>query len=243
MAYNNTVKNDCQRRKGAYKKMKEKDCPKELRAIKDGTFATVDEKGCPQARIIDVMLVDDERIYFCTSRGKDFHHQLMRDGKVAVAAMNDRYQMIRATGTAQKLDDERKWIDRIFKENPVMNDVYPGESRYVLDPFYVDIDWMEFFDLGKHPIYRETFDMAARRSSSGGSGDRTDGEAAPKGFHITDDCIGCGICSENCPQQCISEGAPYHIRQEHCLHCGLCAESCPAGAVVANRPACSKGGE
>lgn len=178
--------------------MKEKDCLKELRAIKDGTFATVDEKGCPQARIIDVMLVDDERIYFCTSRGKDFHHQLMRDGKVAVVAMNDRYQMIRATGTAQKLDDERKWID-----------------------------WMEFFDLGKHPIYRETFDMAARRSSSGGSGDRTDGEAAPKGFHITDDCIGCGICSENCPQQCISEGAPYHIRQEHCLHCGLCAESCP----------------
>ena len=89
-----------------------------------------------------------------------------------------------------------------------MNDVYPGESRYVLDPFYVDIDWMEFFDLGKHPIYRETFDMAARRSSSGGSGDRTDGEAALKGFHITDDCIGCGICSENCPQQCISEGAP-----------------------------------
>ena len=54
MAYNNTVKNDCQRRKGAYKKMKEKDCLKELRAIKDGTFATVDEKGCPQARIIDV---------------------------------------------------------------------------------------------------------------------------------------------------------------------------------------------
>ena len=142
--------------------MKEKDCLKELRAIKDVTFATVDEKGCPQARIIDVMLVDDERIYFCTSRGKDFHHQLMRDGKVAVVAMNDRYQMIRATGTAQKLDDERKWIDRIFKENPVMNDVYPGESRYVLDPFYVDIDWMEFFDLGKHPIYRETFDMAAR---------------------------------------------------------------------------------
>ena len=66
--------------------MKEKDCLKELRAIKDVTFATVDEKGCPQARIIDVMLVDDERIYFCTSRGKDFHHQPMRDGKVAVPA-------------------------------------------------------------------------------------------------------------------------------------------------------------
>ncbi len=30
--------------------MKEKDCLKELRAIKDGTFATVDEKGCPQAK-------------------------------------------------------------------------------------------------------------------------------------------------------------------------------------------------
>lgn len=47
-----------------------------LREIKDVAFATVDEDGEPQVRIIDVMLVDDDKLYFCTARGKDFYSQL-----------------------------------------------------------------------------------------------------------------------------------------------------------------------
>ena len=41
----------------------------ELRKIKDVAFATVDSEGRPQVRIIDVMLADEETIYFCTARG------------------------------------------------------------------------------------------------------------------------------------------------------------------------------
>ena len=48
---------------------------------------------------------------------------------------------------------------------------------------------------------------------------------------ITDDCIGCGKCAINCPQQCVSEGMPYLIAQNHCLHCGLCYENCPVQAI------------
>ena len=44
----------------------------ELRKIKDVAFATVDSEGRPQVRIIDVMLADEETIYFCTARGKAF---------------------------------------------------------------------------------------------------------------------------------------------------------------------------
>ena len=38
-----------------------------------------------------------------------------------------------------------------------MNGVYPGESRYILEPFCISKGELEFFDLGKSPIYRESF--------------------------------------------------------------------------------------
>ena len=76
------------------------------------------------------------KVYFCTARDKDFYAQLMRDGNVAVTGMNREYQMIRLSGKAHRLDDQKLWIDRIFAENPSMNSVYPDDSRYVLEPFY-----------------------------------------------------------------------------------------------------------
>jgi len=48
-------------------------CIKLLREIKDVAFATVDEEGHPQVRIIDVMIAEGEKLYFCTERGKDFY--------------------------------------------------------------------------------------------------------------------------------------------------------------------------
>lgn len=42
-------------------------CLQILRDIKDVAFATVDENGHPQIRIIDVMIVENEKLYFCTN--------------------------------------------------------------------------------------------------------------------------------------------------------------------------------
>ena len=106
--------------------MEAQDCLQILRDVKDVTFATVDENGLPQARIVDVMIVEDGKLYFCTARGKDFYCQLTENGNVAVTGMNRDFQMIRLSGKARRLADQMKWIDRIFEENPVMNGVYPG---------------------------------------------------------------------------------------------------------------------
>lgn len=198
--------------------MKAQDCLDILREIKDVAFATVDESGFPQNRIIDVMLTENEKLYFCTSRGKDFHRQLTRDPRVAVTGVDKSWRMVRLMGRAHKLDDQKHWIDRIFEENPSMNGVYPGQSRYILDAFCISTGELEYFNLSTEPITRCAL-------SFGGADERQ------SGFVITDSCIGCGTCAEGCPQKCIKEGTPYEIDQTHCLHCGLCAENCPAGAV------------
>ena len=62
-------------------------CLNILREIKDVAFATVDENNQPQVRIIDVMLVEDNKLYFCTARGKDFYKQLKNHPYVAITGM------------------------------------------------------------------------------------------------------------------------------------------------------------
>ena len=198
--------------------MNAQDCLDMLRQIKDVTFSSVDESGLPHARIIDVMLVENERLFFCTARGKDFYREITANPNIAVTCLNKVWQTVRLEGKAILLDDKKKWIDRIFEENPSMNGVYPGESRYILDPFVIESGNIELFDLAKSPIEREYFSF---------------GNDAPKkkGFFISDDCIGCGTCQSICPQKAIDDGMPYTIRQNNCLHCGLCYEKCPTGCI------------
>lgn len=194
-------------------------CLNMLREIKDVSFATSDKEGKPHNRIIDVMLVEENALIFCTGRGKNFYSEIIDNPYVSVCGMNKNWQMFRLEGKAEKLAEQKKYIDKIFQENPSMNDVYPSNSRYILDAFAIKSGNIEYFDLGVHPIKRESF---------------TFGENAEKketGFLITDTCIGCGTCLANCPQQCIEEGTPFAINQSSCLHCGLCFENCPVGAI------------
>lgn len=51
-------------------------------------------------------------------------------------------------------------------------------------------------------------------------------------FTISDDCMNCGACAENCPTDSIIAG-PVHmeINLETCIECGLCAEGCVVDAI------------
>lgn len=199
--------------------MNAQDCLNLLRQLRDVTFSTVSKDGKPEARIIDVMLVEEGTLYFCTARGKDFYAQLVHDGNVSITGLTKDYKMLRLSGKAERLKEQKLWIDRIFAENPSMNGVYPGESRYILEPFCISDGQIEWFDLNVSPIERETFAFGAE-------------EPREKGFLISENCIGCGTCAAVCPQQAIDPGEPYAIRQRNCLHCGLCYESCPVEAIV-----------
>lgn len=196
--------------------MEVKDYFQILRDIKDTSMATVKEDGTPAVRIIDTMLVEDEKLYFLTARGKEFYKELMASGMVAVTGLNQKWETVRLWGKVKNVGQEL--LEKIFEENPSMNNVYPGESRNILEVFCLYEGNGEYFCLATEPIERQPF-------SFGGA------DCEKKGFLITDECISCGTCKAACPQNAINEGSPYEIRQNNCLHCGRCFEECPVNAI------------
>jgi len=56
-------------------------------------------------------------------------------------------------------------------------------------------------------------------------------------YKITDDCISCGACESECPNEAISEGdTTYQIDPLKCTECDggdpKCVDVCPSDAVV-----------
>ncbi len=52
-------------------------------------------------------------------------------------------------------------------------------------------------------------------------------------YSITDDCVSCGTCAEECPVEAIKEADDkYVIDQETCTDCGTCADVCPIVVMV-----------
>ena len=51
-------------------------------------------------------------------------------------------------------------------------------------------------------------------------------------YNITDACVKCGACADNCPVEAISEGdEKYVIDADVCVSCGACADNCPVEAI------------
>ena len=50
-------------------------------------------------------------------------------------------------------------------------------------------------------------------------------------YQISDECVKCGACAEECPVSAISEGeSKFVIDADTCVSCGSCAGVCPVGA-------------
>lgn len=52
-------------------------------------------------------------------------------------------------------------------------------------------------------------------------------------YKITDACIACGSCVNECPVEAISAGDIYVIDEATCIDCGSCADVCPTEAIIA----------
>jgi NAD-dependent dihydropyrimidine dehydrogenase PreA subunit len=51
-------------------------------------------------------------------------------------------------------------------------------------------------------------------------------------YKITEECIACGTCIDECPVNAIAEGDIYVIDPELCTDCGSCAAVCPTEAII-----------
>ena len=191
-----------------------------LREIKSVTFATA-INGQPAARIIDVMLVADDGLYFLTARGKTFYQELKANAKIAICGMDKNYVSARIVGDIQ-FCNTRSIIDKIFEHNPMMNDLYPDEKRDILEGFHLYRGKGEIFDLSVEPPIRERFAFGGETVN-------------PAGYRIIDKCTACGTCFDACPVDVITEGEIYKIDGSHCLECGRCAEVCPEDAIEPGR--------
>ncbi len=196
-------------------------CLKKMQLVGVLAFATVDSEGAPQVRNISAIHYEENALYFYTARGKNFCKELLSDGRVQILCYTRYKEMIRLSGKAYAVseDEQEKWKNVIFEEQPYLANVYPGDTRDIGIIFCIDHAEIEYFNLGVNPIFRDTYALG-------------EAKIREKGYFITDSCIGCGTCETNCPQRCIEEGTPFIINQNHCLHCGNCYEKCPVKAVM-----------
>ncbi len=186
--------------------------------IHSTTIATIGEDGHPQTRIIDMMLWDEDGVYFLTAKGKAFYTQLMDQRYVALSATKDK-KAVSLRGYIRNIGDEK--LDEIFEKNTYMQKIYPGDSRDALEVFQIYQATGEFFDIS-NPSHIERASIVIGET-----------EVKQSGYYITDQCISCGKCSIICPQHCIDiRNNPSVIDQNHCLHCGRCIPICPVNAIV-----------
>lgn len=142
--------------------MESKDYLKILKnEIHSVVVATIDDKGLPQTRVIDIMLVDDNSIYFITAKGKEFYHQLMKQKYVSISGVSggegslDK-KAISLRGKVKNMG--QNLLEKVFEENPYMKGIYLQiESRSALEVFRLYEGQGEFFDLSTKPINRANF--------------------------------------------------------------------------------------
>ena len=115
------------------KPMDVKTCLQKLQYVGVLAFATVDEQGTPQVRNISAIHYEPDAIYFFTARGKNFCKELLADGRVQILGYTKYKEMIRLSTKAVPApqDEQRKWMDTIFAEQPYLSNVYPGETKEI----------------------------------------------------------------------------------------------------------------
>ena len=181
--------------------------------IHSTTVATIGADGRPQTRVIDMMLWDENGVYFLTAKGKAFYAQLTEQGYIALSATKDKIS-ISLRGKIKNIGSEK--LDEIFEKNPYMQAIYPGDTRAALEVFCLYEAEGEYFDISD-PSHVTRDNIVIGQA-----------QTVQTGYFAGSGCIGCKLCYSVCPQKCIDiTKTPVVIDQHRCLHCGRCAEVCP----------------
>lgn len=196
-------------------------CIEKLTAIDSLEIATVDQEGKPQVRVVSARYFEGTTMYFLTARGKAFARQMENNHHVAVIGFDEKSNdMVRLNGIAERVaeEDQEHYRTKMYELQPYLEHVYPGKTKEIDVMYRIKEYTLEYFTLTTHPITREYYEVGTVKKY-------------PKGYMISERCIGCGTCQSVCPQKVITAGSPFVIDQNHCLHCGNCFENCPVQAI------------
>lgn len=180
------------------------------------SVATIDSNGKPTIRIIDMMHIEDDCLYFLTARGKNFYQEITKDNYIALSCQKYNKSYV-IKGYVEQVD--HKYLDILFNKNKYMWGTYPRNTRDVLEVFKI-YKWSgEYFDVTSKPITRLSFSNNMEEIKKGT-------------FFVNDKYISCKKCIVVCPQKCIdySTGKAY-IKNKNYLRCGACKEVCPVNAI------------
>lgn len=176
--------------------------------------STVNE-GAPENRILDFNRLSDGNLYFMTSKGKPVYKQLIANPRLVLNTLIDERYSLRLAACVKETKKQPIW-NEFFKLNPGTKLMYRK-----------NFDMVALFELvsGEGEIFHlyESERIRRLRFSFGGE------EVKPMTYYITDDCIGCGVCQENCVERAIhkKESGKYYIRNMDCDDCGICYSKCP----------------
>ena len=180
------------------------------------SVATVDKEGKPSSRIIDMMYIEDNCLFFLTARGKNFYNEITKNNYIALSCQkyNKAYSL---KGYVEQVD--HRYLDTLFNNNRYMWGTYPKNTRNILEVFKI-YKWSgEYFDVTSKAITRISFTHNMEELNIGN-------------YIVTDKCINCKKCFNVCPQKCIRFGEKAKIIKENCLRCGACSEICPTKAII-----------
>lgn len=158
-------------------------CLRFLRAIRDVSFATVDADGLPSVRVIDVMAVTEDSLYFLAPRGKQFHSDVVRTGYVAIVGQTHDYRTCRLRGRVEHPEGEGEYFDL-------------GQKPILRVPFW----------LGAARTLAGTFLITGACTGCGRCAASCPEACISPGEPFTIDqahCLRCGICQEACPAQAV----------------------------------------
>ncbi len=125
-------------------------------------FSTVDKNGMPESRIIDVMLIKGNKLFFLTANTKPFYTQLLTHPYVAITGIKGEDTMSSISITVKGKVEEigTKYLDEIFEKNAYLNQIYPTPtSKEVLRVFELAKGSLGVYDLRTKPLYQNLLEI------------------------------------------------------------------------------------
>lgn len=208
------------------------------------TFSTMHNDEI-HSRIAHLNGYDDEGIYFRTMWNKPYGRQLKETGKVTICGASDSRILghnedgvpefppgytIRLIGEVRHLSEAE--VRERARDNEALQ-----LAVYDMDKYTAMRDGNFMIYKGKGELLDYDFECLNRehkllreRFQFGGA---TYNKVGPT---ITDKCIECGLCFDNCTFKAIESGTPYRIISERCDDCGSCLMNCPVDAIELSQP-------